>query len=39
MFTYDDNDDTLITSFNFDGTNIDEIKPEYIFKVESKWKD
>ena len=38
MFTYDDNDDTLITSFNFDGTNIDEIKPEYIFKVESKWK-
>ena len=39
MFTYDDNDDTLITSCNFDRINVDEIEPENIFQVESKWKD
>ena len=39
MFSYDPDDDTLITSCSFGGTDIDEIDPENIFKVESKWKD
>ena len=32
-------DDTLITSYNFDCTDTDEIDSENNFKVESKWKD
>ena len=39
MITYDNNDDTLITSCNFDGIDIDNLDPEDIFQVESKWKD
>ena len=31
MFTYDDNDDTLITSCNFDGIYIDNLEPGDIF--------
>ena len=36
---YDDNDDTLITSYNFDGIGIDDLEPEDIFQEKPKWKD
>ena len=39
MIVNDDNDDTLIASCNFDGVDIDNLDPEDIFPVESKWKD
>ena len=39
MLSYDPDDDDLITACNFDNTNIDEIDPETIFRVGSKWKD
>ena len=39
MFMYDDNDDTLITSYNFDGIGIDDLEPEDIFQEKPKWKD
>ena len=39
MLSYDPDDDNLITSCNFENININNIDPEDIFKVESKWKD
>ena len=39
MLSYDPDDDTLITSCCFDNVEPDELDPEHIFKVESKWKD
>ena len=39
MFSYDADDDILITSCSFDDVDIDEIDPQTIFKVESKWRD
>ena len=39
MLSYDPEDDNLITSCNFENTNINDIDPVDIFKVESKWKD
>ena len=39
MLSYDPDDDTLITSCCFDNVETDELDPENIFKVESKWKD
>ena len=39
MLCYDPNNDTLITSYNFDDANIEDIVPEIAFMVESEWKD
>ena len=38
MLCYDPDDDDLITACNFNNTNIDELDPETIFRVGSKWK-
>ena len=39
MLVYDQEDDNLIIACNFDKRKIQDIDPEEIFKVESKWKD
>ena len=39
MLVFDQEDDNLIIACNFDKRKIQDIDPEEIFKVESKWKD
>ena len=39
MLCYVPDNDDLITACKFDNINIDEIDPETIFRVGSKWKD
>ena len=39
MLCYNPDNDNLITIYSFDNTTIDDVDPETIFTVGSKWKD
>ena len=39
MLSYDPQNNILVISCNFNNSNIKEIDPENIFRIESKWKN